>query len=796
MEHLGLSSSNQGFDIEVPYICKERYDRGPFLSYPARQGWKREELFCRRAWDSSFQCDDPYCAIHKCDCTRAHSVPDNTAFLQNWLFFGLLNEVFGRVDFVTERNGSQFISTATLVNKARMWLHFCDAWSENERIEKSLELEDVVQEAYDMFLFVCARGTVDPVILVSIGLVGEFVVSRLQKLIPLSMKDYTEWRGPGSLEQEIHTNYLMERMLDLGWCPSDILKLQLFDVSGLCLAMEIGTKRSSFDHSNCTETHCVQLQDYNEAEYVTAHVEADCSCEFIASRVEDLVAALDDDRIPLINVDRFQVETAHRYVAISHVWSDGLGNPRGNALPLCQLRRLNKWVKDLDATDDPWLTRSFWMDTLNCPVRPLRARKKAIRLMGKTYHDAAKVLMLDSSLTSLDHKKMPNREIAMRIYLSTWGRRLWTFQEGVLAKSLYIQFADGALDFDAFRSQLRWAFANDPEPGEPWSMLLHGDQIRGHTLSNRGATDGYRMLVAHANSLHGRSVSKPADEPICLATLLGIETREILDAQNADRMKTFWRVLNLYNRSLIWWKGPCLDSKGFRWAPSSLLNPRFQFPEPDDGDNAIATRTEDGLLVRYPGILLEKATSWLGPGVWLRNPQTGTFPFYVMTGFDNEFPREYVSLALIIKTPVNMGDTILDPLEIILVAISDTRYGIHYATILGSGLLSSGDGPGSTHIDEGMTAHAQKDLDDLKRQITMESILLLRDEFETLRSQGHSEPTNEHFGEVLKSKLRVSRFCSRSEGYQLGFDMTLQPSDQEWCLERDPNWQHPHDIQT
>ena len=26
----------------------------------------------------------------------------------------------------------------------------------------------------------------------------------------------------------------------------------------------------------------------------------------------------------------------HSYIAISHVWSDGLGNPNENSLPLCQ----------------------------------------------------------------------------------------------------------------------------------------------------------------------------------------------------------------------------------------------------------------------------------------------------------------------------------------------------------------------------------------------------------------------------------------------------------------------------
>jgi hypothetical protein len=35
------------------------------------------------------------------------------------------------------------------------------------------------------------------------------------------------------------------------------------------------------------------------------------------------------------------------FVALSHVWSDGLGNPAANSLPQCQLLRLQRNVLDL-----------------------------------------------------------------------------------------------------------------------------------------------------------------------------------------------------------------------------------------------------------------------------------------------------------------------------------------------------------------------------------------------------------------------------------------------------------------
>lgn len=36
-----------------------------------------------------------------------------------------------------------------------------------------------------------------------------------------------------------------------------------------------------------------------------------------------------------------------RYVAISHIWADGLGNPKENAMPRCQLMLLQAGVNAL-----------------------------------------------------------------------------------------------------------------------------------------------------------------------------------------------------------------------------------------------------------------------------------------------------------------------------------------------------------------------------------------------------------------------------------------------------------------
>ena len=70
--------------------------------------------------------------------------------------------------------------------------------------------------------------------------------------------------------------------------------------------------------------------------------------------------------------------------------------------------------------------------------------------MQSTYEDATVVLVLDSWLRSQPISALDDVEICARILCSPWVRRLWTLQEGFLAKSqaLVFQFEDKSYNFD------------------------------------------------------------------------------------------------------------------------------------------------------------------------------------------------------------------------------------------------------------------------------------------------------------------------------------------------------------
>ena len=142
------------------------------------------------------------------------------------------------------------------------------------------------------------------------------------------------------------------------------------------------------------------------------------------------------------------------YVAFSHVWADGLGNARANSLPICQFKRLWKYVVALSEglkSQLECLSLGFWIDTLGVPLQRDR-RKIALKSLPRAYEFSSCCLVLDEELLRVPAKTSVE-EICMRIVLSTWSRRLWTFQEGVLTwDKLFFQLHEGPVQLLDFRN--------------------------------------------------------------------------------------------------------------------------------------------------------------------------------------------------------------------------------------------------------------------------------------------------------------------------------------------------------
>jgi len=149
-----------------------------------------------------------------------------------------------------------------------------------------------------------------------------------------------------------------------------------------------------------------------------------------------------------------------------------MGNDTANALPRCQIERLQRFTEEVDhcrrneppplsaketcalaydpseGSDDeePYVDKfadttlvGFWADTLCVPLVPKELRTDQIGKMRQIYQDASCVLVVDRWVQEIALAGGIAEKFA-RLYLSNWQHRLWTCQEGVFAQNLYFQF--------------------------------------------------------------------------------------------------------------------------------------------------------------------------------------------------------------------------------------------------------------------------------------------------------------------------------------------------------------------
>ena len=155
----------------------------------------------------------------------------------------------------------------------------------------------------------------------------------------------------------------------------------------------------------------------------------------------------------------------------------------------------------------------FWIDTLCVPVRPRELQILALNRMRVPYEQAKHVLVFDSHLRSLDFSKLSPMETFAHVSCSSWMRRLWTLQEGQLAKKVWFQFSNDAVDVTS-------VFANVdhgrvPSRIEYWMCvtlyvaLYMQIWIRGKSIKNTSAVAV--SISTNRLALSSRSVSVPTD---------------------------------------------------------------------------------------------------------------------------------------------------------------------------------------------------------------------------------------------------------------------------------------------
>jgi hypothetical protein len=204
----------------------------------------------------------------------------------------------------------------------------------------------------------------------------------------------------GYLSPEIQQN-----MKDHGWCPSEIesAKARFTGLQTVYMLSRMDKSIPAHDHSKCTKEFCTTYQ-IDMSSYQLVYAIKACECSEIEVRSEAIAKILEVPySVPLLKIvpGQLQIELVQSssdtpYVAVSHEWADGLGNPISNSLHRCQMVRLKKMVDELQKStggqtiqNEPDTTSAFvsspllWLDTLCCPAIDGPGKQKVSREMVK-----------------------------------------------------------------------------------------------------------------------------------------------------------------------------------------------------------------------------------------------------------------------------------------------------------------------------------------------------------------------------------------------------------------------------
>lgn len=446
---------------------------------------------------------------------------------------------------------------------------------------------------------------------------------------------------------------LAARMVDNNWCLARAADLLGGKDINRCYLNSILPSYETQSHKGCEVVRCLkrpaQAEDINLKHRDSCDFR--CRIEFVDQL--ELIRVLNSNGNPGLRRERasqsynavYKVVDVRKYpyVAISHVWSHGLGNPAQNALPNCQLQFLFDAVEELQPKE-----QVLWIDTISVPVDP-EWKRIAIMQLRMVYQRASKVLVLDKHLQQVGGHWLERR---LQVLGSEWMKRLWTLQEGRLTSSLYFRFRDETVPLTQL-TQTDSPYHTDYDK-DIFSEFYKttGSELK---LRFQNTPDLSRHFLNLAVDLAYRSVTVATDEPICLATLLGL---------NLEDFKPYPTMIDIYKslpeipEDIIFVQSRRIEYPGFRWAPSTFLEQGLKtFSEPQSSGQLLLPL---GFQIRKDGILIQddvvftKSISTSEEVFYIEIPSLGCFVFQgteTQPGFPLSTP--WKTAALILEKAIN-----------------------------------------------------------------------------------------------------------------------------------------------
>lgn len=624
MDHLPLPRDPMGPQIRVPYVATEDFDGGSFADFPTRKGWN--VVFAMMNCEFEYEGSKP-------------SVAQIASFLQSWFYFGLLHHTVGPsyrdTSFsTTDEAGHKWLSTKDLPRLLADWLKDLTTVDDlNDLGPLKRKLKDTEQHISGVRTRVShiAQSRPDalgPEMLLAISILAETLTQVLldvQTIADVSavMRDNlitgNKWRLCSAIGTFDSGRILLDFMANNGWCPYDLARIAatVDQIGTLYYLANLNPPKAYACHDRCTKYIC-SAATIDPKSYKLPHARNGCDCPLVYADSEKLSDTLLAGQLPLLYIteedqdgqalmDIRPYRPDDKFIALSHVWAEGLGNPFDNAIHACELGRLASLSKNLNAGESPL---PLWIDTLCVPVGPKSLQKLALARMREPYERASHVLVLDDYFLNTSADTIDIIEIFGRAICSTWTQRLWTLQEGRLARNVYFQFKDQAI---SLRERYQATnFQRIPSQAHRCVLLdLIFSYEASHFANKLPEYNG--DLLSTRRNLKTRSVSVASDEALCVACLMKMELEDIVDAPEMKRMEVLWWKIGQVPSGMAFSRAADkLSTPGLRWAPASFLGFTPNTGQGEDSwygsdrrkEKTAAMITKRGLAVRLPGIIL------------------------------------------------------------------------------------------------------------------------------------------------------------------------------------------------
>lgn len=236
-----------------------------------------------------------------------------------------------------------------------------------------------------------------------------------------------------------------------GVCPTSLWNLAVSQgdqyVATLAIVEYLKSGQQPFPqalrtHAECTQQFCTHAYE-DTAKIIQLHKCRDANCPTVDVPIQQLTAVFEKSKpgewkrtawdISSWNpdapagknrrIDKVLTDPNAKYMAVSHVWSDGtgVGQHKQGTVNSCLM---DYWVRTAKEAG----CNGLWWDTICLPINP-QARRKALNVMLDNFANAAVFLIHDQELARTPWASKSPQNGAIAIILSSWFTRGWTAAE-------------------------------------------------------------------------------------------------------------------------------------------------------------------------------------------------------------------------------------------------------------------------------------------------------------------------------------------------------------------------------